>query len=264
MSKVQTVATSQTEVVAQFTNAQVQAAVTAASTPIAKPLTKKERNAKRDNTTIKAPVFIPVETKKQLANAHTAATCAAAVGALLGAYTVEHDLAQEECISEIESLLRANMKLLQPEMFSRKHEVGMAFIDNINAARLAADKKELVMGSQYNYMSRTKSFIEARGAKPLDLFGNIAAEEQRLAKGLPKKPAAKKEVSFKASDVDKQEEQSDNVQFGELSGAPVLLKFVREWLAVNKSSPALEAFAKHVVDFEKHISAVAKANGVSN
>lgn len=237
-------------------------ALTNALPVINDPVAKKERAAKRDNAP-KKDTLVSVEQATANRDAFQAATAVANAGALLGAFSAEHELSQDECRVAIENLLRENMSVLTDDMFSRKHEVGMLYINNINQARNAAGMADLAMGSQYNYMSRTKAFITARGAEPLDLFGNFAVAKQAAEKALS---GSKDKKVTKSTNKGAKETipvgNNNAVEFGELAGVQPLLHFVNEWLAVNKGVPALESFVKHVGDLQLMVTNIAKAQGI--
>ena len=103
-------------------------------------------------------------------------------GEALGTYTVSSEIDKVATVKLVDESLRAAMKAgLQRDMLKAGSQCYLSFTGAISAVREANELEPISNGTRDNYMSRIRDFISARGAEPLDLYGNIAEAKRKIS-----------------------------------------------------------------------------------
>jgi hypothetical protein len=191
----------------------------------------------------------------------------ARIGDEIGHYTVDHDLAKGQLQETVESLLRVAMEqglvaeMLKAPTKKEPRECYTLLVDAMNAPRIANDMPELKNTARDNYMSRIRKFVEARGAVPLDLFGNYAT-----------KAAKSTSTKSSANDTSDEDETATKNSAGtgpavkrgtseQLIGLPALQRFLAAWMDANpcdSKNAALAEVRDMVADVNEHIEDILK------
>jgi hypothetical protein len=133
--------------------------------------------------------------------------------------------------------------MLKAPTKNEPRECYTCLVDALQAVRIGAGLKPLKDSTRDNYLSRIRAFVKARGAEPLDLFGNLAVkkaeQERKLAvKGEPGS-------SEDSGDVDTKPQQRELVA---ARGIPALHAFLTEWNSQNAEGTVAEKYRKMVGD----------------
>lgn len=181
-----------------------------------------------------------------IANDQAIGLCLVAAGESLGAYTTSDTWERTTCASVMDKALRSAMDLgLTVDALKAGKQGYLAFVDSIQNVRIANGMEPLVNATRDNYMSRIRTFVSARGAEPLDVFGNLKAAAQKAER--ERKAAEAKKLTGDTIDAAKEssdETESDPVTITqpkvvELRGAPALGQFLAAWIEGNDGNNAL-------------------------
>jgi len=140
-------------------------------------------------------------------------TLLSSAGGALGKYMSAEFKSRETCLSKMDTALRQAMDLgLVVDHLKAGKKKYTAIVDSIQTARTASGLEPLASATRDNYLSRIRTFVSARGAEPLDVFGNLKAAAQE-----------------------------DNLLYEDksLRGAPALGAFLRDWIDENDGNNAL-------------------------
>lgn len=186
-------------------------------------------------------------------------------GEALGTYTVSSEIDKVATVKLVDESLRAAMKAgLQRDMLKAGSQCYLSFTGAISAVREANELEPISNGTRDNYMSRIRDFISARGAEPLDLYGNIAEAKRKAAKAVALKEAEKTIATMKGENDDVEDEDVPKAvtitqpKQVDVIGAPALAMFLTAWIAANGKTGALEKIGNMAVDLLN----VCKAQGV--
>lgn len=172
----------------------------------------------------------------------------AEVGEQIGVREADVAIGKAETIETVEALLRQMMAngltcgtgvkgdKSVPDMLKAPNnnfpgELYTVFVDAINAPRIAADLPEVSKGVRDNYLSKMRTFVRARGAAPLDLYGNLAKAKAEATKSAN----AKTKVDVSSSD-DESGEATPSAAVAHVEsvkGVAPLLAFLSKWIAEN-------------------------------
>lgn len=174
------------------------------------------------------------------------------VGESIGYYSVEHDIAQETTIGVVSTILKDAMKqglevaMLKAPTKSEPRECYTCLVTALQAVRTAAGLTPLKDATRDNYLSRIRAFVKARGAEPLDLFGNIAVKKAEQDRKLNK--TAKPVDSADAGDGADTDSSKDSDATPTARGIPALHAFLTEWTKQNDVGMVVEKYRKMVAD----------------
>lgn len=184
-------------------------------------------------------------------NAQSIGTLMAEAGETLGSYSVMSSEIQITAQSQIAQAISDAMKKgLTVEMLKAKTPCYIAFVESVQSVRAANDLTPLSDATRDNYLSRIRKFVSARGAVPLDLFGNAAAAKQKAErkvaeiKGNVIKVAKDKAVDIELDDSRNNSGDLDAYKIVRVEhGAPCLAAFLAHWVELNNGNTGLTKIA---------------------
>jgi hypothetical protein len=229
--------------VAAFTSSDIDAAVKAVTIPTAAPV-------KEQLSTNAKPLSAKTRVNAQQSKEMQIGCLLVNAGEALGTYTASDAWDRKTCGEVMDNALRAAMKAgLTVDMLKAGKPAYIALVDSIQNVRVANDMEPLANGTRDNYLSRIRAFIAARGAQPLDIFGNLKAAAMKLAKG----------KSGTTSGKGKKSGPVDIHKVVDMKGAPSLGKFLAVWIEANDGNQGLLQLRKMAQDL---LTAVNVATGV--
>lgn len=184
------------------------------------------------------------------------------IGDEIGHFSADQDIGRGMLQETIEGLLRDAMKagltveMLKAPTKASPQECYVALVDAINAPRVAIGLDALKNSVRDNYLSKIRAFLKARGAEPLDLFGN-------RAKAGKFNPAKKVTASAEADESEAERVTLRTVSFNtkqgtdeSLIGLPALQKFLNAWIDANGEGKVKASFVEMVADLRDEIAEV--------
>lgn len=172
------------------------------------------------------------------------------IGESIGYYSIEHDFAQETVISAVSNVLKNAMKqglevaMLKAPTKAEPRECYTCLVDALQGVRSAAGLPPLKDATRDNYLSRIRAFVKARGAEPLDLFGNLAVKKAEQDRKLNKVAAASGTDSAEGT----ASERGNDTPKVDMKGIPALHSHLVAWLASNEVGHVVEKYRKMVQD----------------
>jgi hypothetical protein len=184
------------------------------------------------------------------------------IGEMIGNYSTSTEFDKADLVANISSVLVAAMKDddLQAEDLkapsnSNPGELWTVLVDSINAPRLANELPELATGTRDNYLSRIRAFLRARGAEPLDLFGNFAVKKAKAEAAAAQQA---KEAVDKAKDSSEESgEVADKNAVVNAKGPVALRDFLAAFIVQNDYKKANNRM-QHLIDMADDLLEEAK------